>query len=176
MRTSENHWTAKGDDVSKSTIKALPLWQPYASLVAYGHKRVETRGFPPRRLGLAAGQRIAIHACKTDRALWLCGIDGPDEFLDRLPNNFPWPEDLPLGALVATCVLDRATEITEQSAAALRELKPQEHAFGDYAPGRWAWVLRDIERLPKPIPFRGSQGTFDVPLSLLGDDNFKQKE
>ena len=33
------------------TVPALPLWQPWASLVALGAKRVETRHWPcPRRL------------------------------------------------------------------------------------------------------------------------------
>jgi hypothetical protein len=47
-------------------VKALPLWQPWASLVALvGAKRVETRHWPaPPRL---IGQRIAIHATKTTR-------------------------------------------------------------------------------------------------------------
>lgn len=149
------------------SLKALPLWQPYASLIAYGAKRVETRDYPPRRLGLAFGQRIAIHACKTDRDLWVCGIDGPDEFVDHLPNNFPCPEDLPLGALVATAVLDRARQVTEESAAHLQRTNPQEHAFGNYAVGRWAWVLRDVVRLREPVPFRGSQGSFEVPMAAV---------
>ena len=155
--------------MSEPTIKALPLWQPFASLIAYGYKRVETRDFAPHRIGLRAGQRIVIHACKTDRDLWLCGDEGPDEFLEQLPNNFPCPDDLPLGALVATCVLDRASEITYETAAALKASNPQEFAFGYYQAGRWAWVLRNVHQLPAPIPFRGSQGTFDVPLSLLGE-------
>lgn len=154
------------------TIKALPLWQPYASLIAYGAKRVETRDYPPQRLGLRFGQRIAIHACKTGTDLWLCGIDGPDEFVDQLPNSFPCPEDLPLGAIVATCVIDRAREVTQESHDLLWSRNPQEYAFGNYAPGRWAWVLRDIERLINPVPFRGRQGSFDVPLDLLSAEVF----
>lgn len=151
-----------------SAIRALPLWQPWASLVAYRAKCVETRAYPPRRLGLQFGQRIAIHACKTDRELWLCHPDdGPVEFLDHIPSGFPDWDQLPLGAIIATCVLDRAREITAESAAVLEQRNAPEFAFGNYAPGRWAWVLRDVERLAEPVPFRGSQGTFDVPLDLL---------
>jgi hypothetical protein len=147
------------------TIKALPLWQPWASLVAYGAKKIETRSYPPMRLGLQAGQRIAIHACKTDRDLWFCGPEGP--FADLVPDAFPLWDELPLGAIVATCTIDRYRQIRAESAAALERRNPQEHAFGLYEPGRWAWVLRDIERLIEPVPFRGSQGTFDVPANLL---------
>lgn len=151
-----------------ATIKALPLWQPYASLVALGAKRVETRDYAPWRLGLQFGQRIAIHATKTPRDpsyLGLAYYCALDHFHDHVPD----PDMLPLGALLCTCVLDRAREITAESAAALERRNPQEHAFGYYEPGRWAWVLRDIERLPEPVPYRGSQGAFDVPLSILGE-------
>lgn len=142
------------------TIRALPLWQPWATLVAIGAKRVETRAYPPQRLGLRAGELIAIHACKTGRDLWLCEEEWFCEFdLD--------PERLPFGALVATCVIDRAVEVNELSAAELQAKNPQEFAFGYYAPGRWAWVLRDVVRLAQPVPFRGSQGTFDVPMDLV---------
>lgn len=143
-----------------TTIKALPLWQPWASLVALGAKRVETRDYPPGRIGLRAGQRIAIHATKTDREMWVCE-EWP--FSDHIAD----PAALPLGALIATCTIDRASEITEASAAALLERNPTEHAFGLYTPGRWAWVLRDVEQLPAPVPFRGSQGAFEVPVALL---------
>lgn len=142
-------------------MRALPLWQPWATLVAVGAKRVETRGYPPHRLGLRYGERIAIHATKRETELWLCEHEW---FSECLPCS---AEMLPLGALIATCVLDRAREITAESAAALERRNPQEFAFGHYAPGRWAWVLRDVERLPEPIPFRGQQGAFEVPDELL---------
>ena len=144
-------------------MKALPLWQPWATLVAIGAKRVETRGFPPSRLGLRYGQRIAIHATKTDRELRFCSLE---YFRDHVPD----PSVLPLGAVIATCTLVRASQITEESARQLLERNPQEHAFGDYAPGRWAWVLAEVEALPEPIPLKGSQGTFDAPDELLGTE------
>jgi hypothetical protein len=141
-------------------VKALPLWQPWATLVAIGAKRVETRGYAPGRLGLVFGQRIAIHATKTDKELWICGMD---HFRDHIAD----PAELPLGALVATCTLARASQITEETALELFRRSPQEHAFGDYTAGRWAWVLSDVEQLSEPIPFKGSQGAFDVPDELL---------
>lgn len=83
----------------------------------------------------------------------------------RLPAA---PELLPLGAVIATVVLDRCGEITEASAAELEDRSAHEFAFGNYQPGRFAWVLRDVEPVAPPLPFRGSQGIFDVPDHLLG--------
>jgi hypothetical protein len=158
-------------------VKALPLWQPWASLVVCGAKRVETRGFPPSRLGLRDGQRLAIHATKA----WGNPSDGGMNFAEFfvLCTSSPFSHvlmgagfrsyaDLPRGALIGTCVLDHASQITADSGAKLAVTNPTEYHFGDYTPGRWAWALRDVEPLPQPIPFRGSQGAFDVPDDLVG--------
>lgn len=139
-----------------SVCKALSLWQPWASLIAIGAKRIETRHWSaPRSLW---GQRIAIHAAKRGSELWL---------LEEWPFSEYDLEPLPLGAIVATAVIARCTEITELGAAELEHEHPHEYAFGNYEPGRFAWVLRDVERLAEPIPFRGAQGFFDVPAALV---------
>ena len=41
-----------------------------------------------------------------------------------------------------------------------------ERAFGN-DPGRFGWILEDVRPLAKPVPFRGAQGFFNVPDSLL---------
>lgn len=151
-------------------MKALPVWQPWATLVAAGAKRIETRDYPPNRLGLVHGQRIAIYATKglgdprqgglTDEEFRQICRTSP--FLTALADaGYHGPAELPRGKIVATVTLDRATYITETSIADLRSRRPVEHAFGLYEPGRWAWVLEDLERLAEPAPARGSQGTFD---------------
>jgi hypothetical protein len=75
---------------------------------------------------------------------------------------------LPLGAIIATVVLDRCTQITADAADELERRNPAEYVFGNYEPGRFAWVLRDVVRLAEPVPFKGSQGIFDVPDEMLG--------
>jgi hypothetical protein len=40
-------------------------------------------------------------------------------------------------------------------------LSPSEKAFGDYTPGRYAWLLADVRRLPEPIPARGALGLWE---------------
>lgn len=139
-------------------MKALPLWQPWAQLVALGAKHVETRHW--RAPASLIGNRIAIHATKTTRELWVCE---QEPFKRRLGDS-----DMHFGAIIATAILHRCTEMTEGSIATLRDLDPDEHAFGLYEPGRFAWVLRDVELVDPPLPFRGSQGIFDVPDEMLG--------
>lgn len=33
--------------------------------------------------------------------------------------------------------------------------------FGHFAPGRWAWMLTDVERFDQPIPAKGKQGIWE---------------
>jgi hypothetical protein len=76
---------------------------------------------------------------------------------------------LPVGAVIATARLvncistDRSSR---QEAASLRQTMEQwggahEISFGDYSPGRWAWLLADIVPLEEPIPARGALGLWE---------------
>lgn len=140
-------------------MKALPLWQPWASLVCLGAKRVETRHWPAP--AWVVGRRIAIHACVTPKGLVLCHEEPFNEYI-------PDPRGLPTGALFCTVVVDRCREITQAAGLELHERNWHEFAFGDYTPGRFAWVLRDVQPFDMPIPWKGSQGIFDVPDDLVG--------
>jgi activating signal cointegrator 1 len=139
-------------------MRAISLWQPWASLVALDAKRIETRHWPvPTTL---VGQRIAIHAAKTKAHLHICDEPPFDLYI-------PKASLLPLGAIVATATLAQCTAITEDLAGRIAAGRPHEYAFGLYIPGRFAWVLRDVEPLPAAVPFRGAQGFFNVPDHFL---------
>jgi hypothetical protein len=45
-------------------------------------------------------------------------------------------------------------------------LTDQERAFGDYAPGRYAWLLADVRRLREPVPCLGWQKLWRVPAEV----------
>lgn len=62
-------------------MRVLPIWQPWASLVAVGAKRVETRHWaaPPNLIG----QRIAIYATKRKSELPIAS-KSPTELVTRL--------------------------------------------------------------------------------------------
>src|SRR5262249_6561064 len=75
---------------------------------------------------------------------------------------------LPLGAIVAVCELAGCVLIGYDwpknqlvDATTGHQLTDQERAFGDYTPGRYAWLLTDIRALPEPIPARGAQGLWE---------------
>jgi hypothetical protein len=177
-------------------MKAISLWQPWASLIACGAKPFETRHWaPPREL---IGATIAIHAAKkVDRDArgfaedLMYGQHGPDGFAlaDKLSASMKGIPDqlmglfgmasMPVGCIVCTARLDAAFQLGEPAsgtakpaARVVRRLVSREMPecftvryddFGDYAPGRWAWLLRDVKVLTPTEGIIGRQGFFEVP-------------
>lgn len=52
-------------------------------------------------------------------------------------------------------------------------LTKQERAFGDYSPGRYAWLLADVRPLRTPVPCRGAQGLWAVPPDVRAAVNLQ---
>lgn len=156
-------------------MKAITLTQPWATLVALGAKRIETRSWSTSYRGL-----IAIHAAKTFPG-WAKDLCYSDVFRRALgwpqppsPLTQEWLNqiatlllDLPLGAVIATARLVACFETSELRKVDL--LTTQEEAFGDYSPCRFGFLLENI--VPStvgPIPVKGSLGlwNWEPPVSL----------
>jgi hypothetical protein len=134
-----------------STIRGLSLTQPWASAVALGHKKVETRSFRVSYRG-----PIAIHASKAFPR-------EAQEFAITERDRGRCVGQLPLGQIVAIANLVDCKP-TEDVAA---ELSGLERLYGNYTPGRWAWFLANIECVPSPIPCRGALGLWQVPAPVI---------
>ena len=138
-------------------MRAISLWQPWASAVALGNKRIETRHWATKYRG-----PLAIHAAKRwgseQRA-----FARVEKALGRLPGR------IPLGAIVAVCRLVDC--VPTEDLMAQRDafgLRAVERLYGNYEPGRFGWILEDIRPLPEPIGFVGKQSFFSVPDEILG--------
>lgn len=151
---------------------AISLWQPWASAIALGLKTFETRSWAAE---CPAGTRIAIHASLRDvgdkappgkrtRGWWLEHVKRATtaeaqtaRAVFEQAKIFDWC-DLPLGAVVCTCelVAVHATEPLVERGA----VPPLECVWGNYAPGRYAWQLANVERLATPAPAKGWQNFF----------------
>lgn len=132
-------------------MKAISLWQPWASLMAAGLKTIETRDWSTRYRG-----PLAIHAAKRPLTV------GEHKLIHRWVGmkllSLDWlTMRLPFGAIVAVVQLVRC-----ELAGTFRVDRFNE-AFGDFAAGRWAWITRDLRPLVQPVPWRGAQGLFEVP-------------
>ena len=138
-------------------MKALTIWQPWASMVAAGIKENETRGYPISYRG-----PIAIHAGKKSvHEVWSRYIDRETrEVICRLLNitDQAGLGVFPLGCVLATANLVDCIEITPYYISTLTQ---DELALGDYTIGRYAWKLADVKQFPNPIPAKGQQGLWD---------------
>ena len=174
-----------------SSMRGLTLTQPWASLVAIGAKRIETRSWStnyrgPIAIHAAKGfpkecQRLACDAALYREPLVAAGMDvytPPPEHWYHAPS-YHYRGGLPLGAIVATArlayvfmtgdTLNYEHDVrTKRGPNGLTyEMTPQEIAFGNYEPGRYGWVLTDVQRLPEPIPCKGALGLWTVPAEIV---------
>lgn len=171
-------------------MRAISLNQPYASLIALGSKRIETRHWAaPKAL---IGQRIAIYATKgrikdEDGRQWTREQErellAAEPFLSHLSTTCAnaaaanrWlfatavQEALPRGVVVATAILERCRLMDDAWIDELQARRPDEIAFGFYDAGRYGWVLRDLIRT-EPVSLDGLRGSrqsiFEVPDDLI---------
>lgn len=124
-------------------MKAITIYQPWASLAALAEKKLETRSWCTKYRG-----PLAIHSGKKIKT-GMCDQASLRNCLERLGNI-----KYPLGAVLAISNLIDCVEITPAFTA---NLSDKELAFGDYTSGRFAWVLEDTHQLATPIPARGMQ-------------------
>ncbi len=164
-------------------MKAISLQQPWATLVAIGAKRIETRSWATKFRG-----QLAIHASKSypkqnQDLFWKTpfklALTKPGKY-----NIYISPLELPLGLVVATCRLvncfkihvtrpeKRDGEIVMtaflEAGNSLIEVSGNELVFGDYTPGRYAWILEDVNPLPEPVPARGKLGLWEWEPEGIG--------
>lgn len=132
-------------------MKAISLWQPWASWVIWGWKTVETRTH--YRFQSLQGETIAIHASLT---------------FDKLAEKAAWPflsESkrvklggacfYPQGVIIGTARVHVVVPCSEDDAPfALIECKTP----------RVGLFLTDITEFVPPIPCKGRQGIFNVQL------------
>jgi len=76
-------------------VLALTLWQPWATLIALGHKDIENREWaPPQHL---IGKRFAIHAGKTVEPGVADDLPGTYRKYDWFQGKFGWHLDHVIG-------------------------------------------------------------------------------
>jgi|GEM_PF-843725 len=148
-------------------MKALSLWQPWASLVVHRLKQYETRGWacPPSLIG----KPIAIHATKALPAEAREIVEDED-YADEFDLAFRLMGAKGLDSLPRGAVLGVARVVSCQRASDVEDrLSVREATFGNYGPGRFAWRLEVVERFAEPIPAKGRQGIWEWtdPRALL---------
>lgn len=142
-------------------MKALTIWQPWASLIMAGAKPVEWRGWAcPRWI---VGQRIAIHAgarpAKPDEIADIIARinDAETSLIPELARPLltgvharSWPLSSVLGTAIIGAPVP-ALDWVRRHAPGFLDSDRIDHS-------KFAWPLSQIERFEPPIPARGMQG------------------
>jgi len=148
-------------------VKALSLWQPWATLVAIGAKTLETRGWPS-----SYGGPLAIHAGATHKGDYLLARDAFSRAVGLLQaaGLSGDPADLPRGGVVAVCVAAPSTQVDRDGRwiyCGGRSVSSADLMFGDFSLGRHVIPLSQVRPLPAILPYRGGQRWFYVPDELI---------
>ncbi len=147
-------------------MKALTLWQPWASLVSIGQKSIETRCWKTKYRG-----ELAIHSAAKLPPNWLGASRHQPEFRDVLADVFNARRDadersgfhvddalriLPYGKVL--CIV-RLVDIVETGGMDTESeiIGGRERLFGNYELGRYAWFLEMVKKFDDPIPAKGNR-------------------
>ena len=135
-------------------MKAISIWQPYASLLVKGVKKIETRGWRPKSAYLGT---LAIQACHPQQRK---GRYSLDNILDSPPFDVLCAGmTLPVGMIIGTVKFSGVRPVEEM----ISTLTPLELSLGDYSPGRLGWIMYEPFELPEPIVCKGKLGFWNVP-------------
>lgn len=157
-------------------MKALTIWQPWASLIMVAAKPFEFR--PKSYLAYfgapAIGETIVIHAGARP-----VKPKEVDDLLERIEGN---PKSTGLVPAIARTVLERCKAAAKYQALPLgcglgtaKLGKPRnagtifagiadsDRAAEDLDRYNWAWPLTDIHPFDAPVPMRGLQGFWTWP-------------
>lgn len=141
-------------------MKALTLWQPWASLISWGEKAYETRNWQTLYRG-----PLAIHASLNE--------EGGEVLLENAFYREAMRRhgakkfgDLPFGKVLCVVDLTDVKRIHGVDGGVIfgNMLSEKEENLGDYSHGRFAWKLENVRMCRMPLTARGRQGLWNWPF------------
>lgn len=147
-------------------MKAISLWEPWASLIRTGAKTYETRSWATSYRGellICASKKrdpeaMDIYLQLTDYQRGLQKLFG-----NVTDVKFPvmiTEKNLNFGKAVAIVKLVDCLHIEKMNMCTYLK----EECFGDFRPGRFAWKLEMVKNDFTPFPVKGAQGLFEVEV------------
>ena len=121
-------------------MKVLSIKEPFATLIANGLKKIETRSWKTNYRG-----EIFIHASGKSLAKEYLTNDFVLEIIKDLNMNY--------GNIICRCNLTDFVYMDEKFLNFIKN-NPKEYNLGDYKLGRYAWILEDVQ-LIYPIQAKG---------------------
>ena len=139
---------------------AISLHQPWASLIAQGLKKYETRSWSTNYRGplLICSAKLKEELDQRSRYSWLA-----DEYNLNLEDF----ESLRFGCAIALVEL---TDCIKMDEAFIQSQSQLEIDCGGWAVGRYAWKLENIRRIVPMVNIKGRQGLFSLEVKLSESD------
>jgi len=132
-------------------MKALSMTQPWAQALFLDLKHYETRSWSTNYRG-----PLLIHAAK-GFPKYAQDFAQTERALGRGNKR------LAFGAIIGKVDLVEIWRVEE----IIGPLTGLERHYGDYSPGRYAWLFMNPVLFPEPIPYRGALGLFNVDETTL---------
>jgi hypothetical protein len=151
-------------------MKALTIWQPWASLIMAGAKPYEFRRWDYRkRYRGVEGQRVVIHAgarrmVPAELSDILSRLRSGETGLDVekarpiVERALREPQLFPRAAALGTAILQRPRPVGQIFGGTI-DSDRLDHAM-------WAWPLSDIRPFEPIVPVRGFQGFWPWPEAV----------
>ena len=150
-----------------SRIRCLSLHQPWASLIAGGAKRIETRSWFTSYRG-----PLAIHAAKTTASVRMALVPTFYHALSNAGGFGVGGEGLPLGGIIAVADLAFCYPVEQVDWHVFNV----EKEFGNYEVERYAWELHNVRRVDPMIPLVGRQGLWTIDDSIIPEGILSKSE
>lgn len=136
-------------------MKAITLWQPWASLWLTTAKVHETRPWQTHYRG-----ELAVHAARRPVAWHL--PDGLHALcIDYLGPHYV--ETLPRGAIIGVIQLIDCYSSNDHG-----PVDRQDRICGNFSDNRYLWKRGQFVKLAKPLAAKGRQGLWNGPEHILG--------
>lgn len=139
-------------------MKVISIKEPFATLIASGIKKIETRSWKTNYRG-----EIFIHASGKGLAKEFLTNDFVLDLIKDMDMNY--------GNIICRCKLVDCIYMDEKFLEYIKQ-NSIEYNVGEYKIGRYAWILEDIE-LINPIPAKGKLNiwNFDGKYKIINRVN-----
>lgn len=127
-------------------MKVLSLKEPFATLIMDKDKMIETRSFKTNYRG-----ELYIHASLGNTDI----KDRKDLF------HLVGKRSMHNGYIICKCKLVDCVYMSSSFVEDMKKNNYKEYICGEYAEGRYAWILSDIQVLDEFIPAKGKLGIWN---------------
>ena len=125
-------------------MKVLTIQEPYATFIMHGMKKIETRSWKTKYRG-----EIYIHAGKSKNFLKKINNNKVLKLLENIGLNY--------GNIICKAELIDCVYMTKEFIDKVKSENNYEYILGEYAVGRYAWILQNVQEINQKIHAKGKR-------------------